>query len=305
MKIYAIIVIYNGMRNNWIQKCFDSIINSTISCNIIAIDNNSSDNSVNYIQVNYPNVHLIVNKENKGFGGANNQGLKYALDNKGEYFFLLNQDAWVDSDTIEELIKISNYHSNYGIISPIHLNGKGNALDYNFSNYIVPHLCEKLYSDFVLNKIENKIYESDFICAAAWLITRKALEKVGGFSPTFFHYAEDDNYIHRLKYKGLKIGVYPKVFIYHDRENRDNSTFFNKDENYKRGLLLKYSNPNISIDHINNLKRNKSLFLKSIIKFDFKEMRRLNNEKRILDYTYLQTKDNLIKSKENKNYIFL
>lgn len=44
--VFMIVVIYNGMRNNWIQKCFDSIINSTIPVKIIAIDNNSSDNSV-------------------------------------------------------------------------------------------------------------------------------------------------------------------------------------------------------------------------------------------------------------------
>ena len=305
MIIFSIIVIYNGMRNDWIQKCFDSIINSTIPVKIIAIDNNSSDNSVEFIKENYPEVYLIENKENKGFGGANNQGLKYALENGAEYFFLLNQDAWVDSNTIENLVKISKVDSDFGVVSPIHLNGKGNALDYNFSNYVVPNNCENLYSDLALNKVENKIYESGFICAAAWLLTKKSIEKVGGFSPTFFHYAEDDNYIHRLKYKGLKIGVYPKVFIYHDREGRDNSKFFNSKVSNERKLLLKFSNPNHLNDINRDLKILQNKILKNIFLFNFQEVKRLKKQKNLINKTYQSTIQNLEKSKQNKLYIFL
>jgi len=293
------------MRNNWIQKCFDSIINSSIPCQIVAIDNNSSDESVEYIKKTYPNVHLIINEENKGFGGANNQGLKYAKENGGEYFFLLNQDAWVDPNTIEELVKISLLYPDYGVISPIHLNGKGDALDYNFSNYIKPDKCKNLYSDFVLNKIDDKVYESDFICAAAWLVSKKCLEKVGGFNPTFFHYSEDDNYIHRLKYKGLKIGVYPKLFIYHDRENRDNSSFFNNEAIKERALLVKYSNPNVQ----NNFKKERHVFtnkiLKHIIFGNFKEAKRVFKERQKLIEIYNLTNENLDKSKSNSKYIFI
>lgn len=302
---YVIIVIYNGMRNNWIQKCFDSIINSTIPVKIIAIDNNSSDNSVVFIKENYPEVYLIENKENKGFGGANNQGLKYALENGAEYFFLLNQDAWVDSNTIENLVKISEVDSDFGVVSPIHLNGKGDALDYNFSNYIVPSSCKELYSDFVLNQTKPKIYESGFICAAAWLLTKKCVEKVGGFSPTFFHYAEDDNYIHRLKYKGLKIGVYPKVFIYHDREGRDNSIYFNPSISNERKLLLEFSNPNHSLNHKKELNIIRNKIIKNTLLFNFKEVDRLKKQKDLISKTFQQSIHNLTLSKEDKSYIFL
>lgn len=293
------------MRNNWIQKCFDSIINSSIPCQIVAIDNNSSDESVEYIKKTYPNVHLIINEENKGFGGANNQGLKYALEKGGEFFFLLNQDASVDPNTIEELINISKCNQEYGIISPIHLNGKGNALDYNFSNYITPQNCEKLYSDFVLNRIEDKIYKSDFICAAAWLVTKKCLEIVGGFNPTFFHYGEDDNYIHRLKFKGLKIGVYPKVFIYHDREDRDNTKYFNPKASKQRKLLLEYSNPNINRERKNSKVIYRNKILKNLILLNFKEVKKLREEFNLIEKIELITKDNLQLSKKNNKYQFL
>ena len=228
------------MQRNWIEKCFSSIRNSSVPVKIIAIDNKSSDNSVEYIQENFPETILLESEKNLGFGGANNIGLKKALDLGGEFFFLLNQDAWVEENTIELLVKNSHKNTKYGILSPLHLNGKGTALDEQFSKYIAPDFCKNLYSDFALNKIENKIYESGFICAAAWLLTKDCLKKVGGFSPTFFHYAEDENYVQRLLYKNLKIGVLPTAKIYHDREERKDWKLVNTE----RSVAKKFSSPN-------------------------------------------------------------
>ncbi len=304
-KIFAIIVIYNGMRNSWIKKCFDSIINSTIPVHIIAIDNNSYDSSVEFINENYPTICLIENKENKGFGGANNQGIEFALHKGAEYVFLLNQDAWVAPNTIEDLMRISTNNPDYGIVSPIHLNGNGSSLDYNFSNYITPNNCRSLYSDFVLNKIQNKIYESNFICAAAWLVTKSCLEKVGGFNPTFFHYAEDDNYVHRLKYKGLKIGVFPLTYIYHDREERDNSKYFNPDVLNERKMLLNYSDPNYSNDTKKTLTIIKNRILKYTLLLNFKEVKRLKKERNSIKKIKELTLHNLELSKKASRYIFL
>ncbi|MCG2794062.1 MAG: glycosyltransferase family 2 protein [Weeksellaceae bacterium] len=243
MKVFAIIVIYNGMQNSWIQKCFDSVINSTIAVQIIAIDNGSDDGSVAFIQENYPDIEFIISQENLGFGKANNVGLRKALDLGGDYFFLLNQDATVDPDTIEKLVQQSKLNPEYGVLSPLHLNGTGDALDYNFSLYITPSHCPHLYSDFVLNRVADRVYECDFVCAAAWLITKESLRIVGGFSPVFYHYGEDDNYVHRLKYHRLKIGVYPKVCIYHDRAQRVGGPLKDKVFNHTKSVLLASSDP--------------------------------------------------------------
>ncbi|MNK18134.1 N-acetylglucosaminyl-diphospho-decaprenol L-rhamnosyltransferase [compost metagenome] len=305
MKIFVIVIIYNGMRNDWIQKCFSSIIASNTSVEIIAVDNNSSDESVQFIKNNFPKTILVESNVNLGFGGANNLGLKYALKQGGEYFLLLNQDARVQKNTIENLVNISIQNTEYGVISPIHLNGDGSALDFNFSNYISPNKCKNLYSDFALRKVENKLYESNFICAAAWLVTKDCLEKVGGFNPSFFHYAEDDNYIHRLKFKGLKIGVYPDSFIYHDREQRDNSKHFNKEVIRERDLLLQFSNPNSSIDFRQKIKIINNKIIKNTLLLNPKEINRLKTEKKTLTKIYNSTFNNLKLSKEDKKYIFI
>ncbi|MFV0156672.1 glycosyltransferase family 2 protein [Empedobacter sp. ULE_I136] len=280
MNVFVIIVIYNGVRNSWIQKCFDSVFNSSVSCEIVAIDNNSSDNSVEYIKENYKNVHLIVNSENKGFGGANNQGIKLALELGGEYFFLLNQDAYVNVDTIEKLVKMSKLYPEFGVLSPMHLNGDGKKIDYLFSKCIVPNETPNLISDLYLNQIKD-IYPGR-ANAAAWLLTIKCLRKVGGFNPVFFHYGEDSNYIHRLWYHNMKLGIIPSVFIYHDRESRVESKFDNKAELSNRLLLLNLSNPNNLLNDKILLKRLKYKLIKTLF-LD------INNFKKVLnDYLYFK-----------------
>ncbi|WP_313027227.1 glycosyltransferase family 2 protein [Soonwooa sp.] len=305
MKIFTIVVIYNGLKNDWIKKCFDSVLSSSIKSEIIAIDNNSTDESVSYIESNFPNVHLIKNNVNMGFGGANNQGFKLGLDLKGDYFFLLNQDATVETQTLEVLIHTSNKNPDFFVLSPIHRNGLGNKLDLSFSKSIAPHLCPDFYSDYVLDQQKKDIYEADFICAAGWLLPLKSLQKVGGFSPSFFHYAEDDNYCHRVKYYNGKIGVVPNTFINHDREDRKPSTYDSKLEHEKRQYVLWTSNPlrKISIELLIKQYRNKKV--KYLILRDKIEYRKAKEVYNFLRVNEKLINDNYKKSISCKDYEFL
>lgn len=65
---------------------------------IIVVDNNSNDNSVEQIQFLFPEIPIVKNNKNIGFGRANNEGIKIA---KGEYIFLLNTDAYLLNNAIE------------------------------------------------------------------------------------------------------------------------------------------------------------------------------------------------------------
>lgn len=305
MHISTIIVTYNAIQRNWLFQCLNSLQKSSVKTSIIVVDNASTDETCKTIKENYPEVILIENKENRGFGQANNQGLEVALAQGSEFFFLLNQDAYVEPNTIEKLVNILEKNPDYGIVSPLHLNGKGNALDYNFSLYINPTQCKSLYSDFVLQKVQDQIYESGFICAAAWLLSKKCLETVGGFSPVFFHYAEDDNYIHRLKYKNLKIGVYPMVNIFHDREERPKNSFFDSEKIKIRHYLLEHSNPNLDLDISKEISSLKKKILKYRILLDRNMIKYLKHEiKKRKDIKNL-IETNLKLSKSKKKYIFL
>ncbi|MCW3789192.1 glycosyltransferase family 2 protein [Plebeiibacterium sediminum] len=236
-EIIAIIVTYNGSK--WIDKCFGSLINSTIPIKILAIDNASSDNTPNIIKDHFPQVEVIETMKNLGFGKANNIGLKRVLKERADYAFLLNQDAWIEPDTIEKLISISETDNEYGIISPIHLNGYGDMLDYAFESYLGRYSTKTFYSDLYFNKVKP-VYEAQYANAAAWLIPRATIKKIGLFNPIFPHYGEDTDYIARLKYHKLKIVISPITRIYHDRIQHSNNTPL---KNFKR----------IYIDDLNKL----------------------------------------------------
>ena len=217
MKVFVIIVTYNAVK--WIDQCFGCLRNSTIPLEIIAIDNNSTDNTLEILAADYPEVELYPSKINLGFGKANNIGIKKALERGADYIFLLNQDAWVGNSCIEGLIDLQKNNRGFGIVSPIHLNGSGTELDFRFSLTCNEITCPGLVSDLVLTKTKD-IYEISFCNAALWLISRECILKVGMFDPIFPHYGEDTDYVNRIKFHGFKIGISPEYHAFHDRETR-------------------------------------------------------------------------------------
>lgn len=215
--IFVIIVTYKG--RSWYDKCFQSLRESMIPVQIVVVDNTPGNENADYIRAHFPEVYLIKTKENLGFGRANNLGMRYALDHGCDYVFLLNQDAWIEPDTINKLINIAEQHPEYGILSPIHLNAERTAI--NMQIGLGAHnRNEKLLSDFYLNRVGD-VYETNYVNAAAWLLPRKTLEIVGGFDPIFKHYEEDDNYLNRVIFHNLKVGVCPNARIVHDHKDSE------------------------------------------------------------------------------------
>ena len=101
MKILTIIVSYNFEK--WIERCLGSLKASSHPTDIIVIDNCSNDRTVEIIKTQYTYVRLIENHANLGFGKANNIGMQLALREGYDAVFLLNQDAWIGSDTLATL----------------------------------------------------------------------------------------------------------------------------------------------------------------------------------------------------------
>ena len=214
-KIFVIVVTYKGKQ--WYDRCFGSLRSSNVQLTIVVVDNNSADGSVEYIKVAYPEIVLLESDKNLGFGQANNKGLRYALDNGCDYVFLLNQDAWIESDTLGKLVRQSSEHEDFGILSPIHLSADKNHFENGFSYFMSDYrnINRSMVEDMFFGRL-GSLYQARYINAAAWLLPRKTLETVGGFDPLFFHYGEDDNYMDRVLFHGFKIGVCPQSKIVHD-----------------------------------------------------------------------------------------
>lgn len=213
MKVAIIIVTWKGMK--WIDQCLNSIRISNYPATVFLIDNNSPDETPDFIEKNYPEIRITRSDRNLGFGKANNIAIRQALSEGFDYFFLLNQDAYIYPDSIENLLKVAD-SGDYGIISPIHMNGDGTKVDPYFR--LVMGNCPD-YLDETINFSNKTIFESDFIPAAAWFLPRKTIEEIGGFDSLFYHYGEDDNYCQRCMFHNRKIVFTTTARIMHDRES--------------------------------------------------------------------------------------
>lgn len=235
--VYTVIATYNGMR--WIDRCLKSLFESSQHSHIVVIDNGSDDNTVAFIKVNFPSVQLITTEKNLGFGQANNIGLKLAKEYKADYAFLLNQDAWVEKDTIAELMQAHIENPLLGIISPIHLTGAGDAFDRIFYDYLSQSDVKNLVTASLLHKQPfDGVINTSFVNAAAWLISSECLIKTGGFDPVFFHYGEDNNYAHRVLFKGFTIGILCNTHVFHDKEYQANDKPKNLQSLFKHDWII-------------------------------------------------------------------
>lgn len=215
-RVLAVVVTYNAMR--WADRCLGSLLRSSLKPAVLVVDNGSSDGTREHVRSAFPEVRLECRPENPGFGAANNIGLRMALEEGFDFVYLMNQDAWVEEDTLELLA--AAHRPEFGVLSPVQNTAEG-APDANFQRWCGSSLRRagaqpgKTSPDAVPG-----IVEVPFVMAAHWLVSRGALRKVGGFSPAFRQYGEDDNYIDRLHWHGFSCGVVPAASAVHDRSGR-------------------------------------------------------------------------------------
>lgn len=307
MKTAVIIVTYNGSK--WIEKCLNSLKESICPVNTIIIDNKSQDETCKIVLEKFPEVKLIESKENLGFGKANNLGIKMALDLECDYFFLLNQDAFVESNTISNLVSASKNNPDYGIISPIHCVWEKDQLDEAFANYVSVKNNPLFLSHFVLNKDKKEIYSIPFVAASGWLLTKKCIETVGGFDPIFFYLGEDVNYCQRVLYHDLKIGVVPNAIFYHDTKRRGEKKSIKRDENHHFDFKnkMKFANPlnkNIEIEESKVKRHLQKQIFKQIVTLKFLRAKQsLSKLKKIKSIIELAAKSRKINVVMGSHYI--
>ena len=221
-KIFVIIVTYNGAR--WIDKNIPSLLRSAYPLHIIVVDNKSTDNTLELLY-RYQGIDVVASQTNLGFGKANNIGMQRALDLGGDYLFLLNQDAWIFDVTIGSLVSKMRQYPELGLLSPLHFSADVADLDQSFATY---------YSRKT-QQLDKSVAVVPFVNAAAWMISRKCIEKVGFFEPLFGHYGEDRNYCDRVNYHNFLIGIDADAMIVHDRVVTRN---FNKDITQSKFKIL-------------------------------------------------------------------
>lgn len=268
-KIYVIVVTYKGIQ--WYDKCFSSLRESTLPVQTIVVDNTPGEDDANYLRKHFPEIIVIKPEKNLGFGKGNNLGLKYAREHNADYVFLLNQDTWMlDNSMFEKLVKISFSHPEYGILSPMHVRADGKTIDMQLE-YANNRCSTAMLSDLYKGEMKD-IYDTNYVNAAGWLLPRKTIETVGGFDPIFQHYAEDDDYLNRVVYHGMKVGVCPKLRMVH--EHYESEMPFSNNRwlyHHQQQILVKLMNPSINNPISREFRYYLRKALKSIVSGNFRE----------------------------------
>ena len=214
MTTFVVIVTYNG--SPWIRQALDSLRLSQAACITVVVDNSSTDETSEIIKHEYPEVQLLIQSKNTGFGIGNNVGISHAIRSNAEFIFLLNQDAYVTAAAIGQLTHFLQEHPDYAVVSPLHCSPDLTSVDPQTQRRYLQGYAPQYLSDACLSSIK-KHYDIQGINAAAWMVRASAFEAVGGFDPLFFMYGEDDDLITRFNHHGQKFALLPSSRIVHLR----------------------------------------------------------------------------------------
>ena len=276
-RVLVIVVAYNGMH--YLERCLSSVTaapgtnkaDSALGVDVFVVDNDSTDGSADFVQAHFPQVKLVRSAENLGFTGGNNLGFRYALEKGYDFVYLLNQDAWLEEGALETLVAASLAHPEYAVLSPLQMTDGYKTFDAQFAKlYPVPaEGTDPQTASASLRPLPTRNASDDAavgpsllhgrgwpwvwksapsagepvtvkrIMAAHWMVPVKALQAIGPFSELFPYYGQDDDWCHRAKYHGYKIGVVPQARAVHDRASRQESLERIIDRNYRVGSLVR------------------------------------------------------------------
>jgi GT2 family glycosyltransferase len=211
--VSIIITNFNGMQ--FLDSCIRSILKQTHkNLEIILVDNNSSDESVKFVNKVFPNVMVIKNSKNYGFAGGDNRGYKKS---KGEFVVILNNDTELQKNVIEELLLAFKKNPRLGAVQPmIRLMNDKKNLDAcgSFWTNTGFNYHYGIYKNAAL-PIYQKPYPVYSLKGVCMMIPRSLIDKLGLFDDDFWCYFEETDFCHRVWLSGYECWYYPTSFLYH------------------------------------------------------------------------------------------
>lgn len=203
--VSVIIINWNGKR--WIKKCLDSLFSQTYKqIEVVLVDNNSNDNSVEFVKKNYPDAKIIKNQDNLGYARGKNTGIDNA---KGEYILSLDNDTWLDADFIEKMV-VFYKNNKFDIIGPLENGYENDGLPVN--NYLL-RIDPFGHCAYLENNISGK---ENFYLAGNCLFFKKSLYKeTGGLDSNFFMYFEEVDWFWRLNLLKKSFGIVDNLYVHH------------------------------------------------------------------------------------------
>jgi GT2 family glycosyltransferase len=214
--VYIILINYNGYKDT--IACVDSLKKIMYDTyKIIIVDNASSNDSLKILKETINDCIIIESKENLGFAGGNNLGIKYALHHNCDYIMLLNNDTLVKTDFLDNMLNSFSKDKKVGLVGcKIMYYPEKNIIWYG-GGYI--DWFKFIGAHYGMRQIDNGQYDTEkeinFMTGCCMLIKREVFEKVGLLSEDYFMYFEDVDFCVKVKNSAYKILYNPKAVIYH------------------------------------------------------------------------------------------
>lgn len=192
---------------------------------VIVVDSASTDGTPDRVRERFPQVRLIELDRNAGYGGALNAGLGVAT---GDYFLVMNADAWPVDDAVARLIAFADERPRVGILGPKLLNPDGSlqpslrgfptiwrlATEYLFLRWFAPR--SRLLNSFYGAGFDHETSrEAEFLTGAVLLLRRAAIEEVGEFDTAFFMFSEEVDLCYRMRAAGWRVEFTPDARFVH------------------------------------------------------------------------------------------
>lgn len=216
-ELSIIIISYNTKEIT--KRCLETVVASlktdpTVKAEIIVLDNNSSDGSVEMLK-KFRGIECIFSKENLGFGKGNNEAVKQA---KGEYLLFLNSDTEALDDAIPQLL--AQFKQSKFDFAGARLLNKNKTIQYSAGRFYtlpIAFLALFLFADRWHGSRYSpaSTQKVDWVSGACFITRKETYEQLNGFDPAIFMYWEEVDLFYRADMQNLSVGFFPQPMFIH------------------------------------------------------------------------------------------
>jgi len=216
--VSVVVVTYNALP--WVEQALESVRGNET----IVVDHGSTDGTLELVRERFPEAR-VVEEENKGFGAGSNAGMRIA---SGDWFLLLNSDAWATEGALERLVAFGEVHLEAAVVGPKLRYPDGRlqrsvrgfptlwrlATEYLFLRKLAPRsrAVNAFYGDGFAH---DELYEAEFLMGSVLLVRREAADTVGLFDEDFFMFSEETDWLYRFRQAGWKVLFTPEAEFVH------------------------------------------------------------------------------------------
>jgi GT2 family glycosyltransferase len=209
-----------------LRECVARALASDAALEIVVVDNASSDGSGEMVAAEFPEVRLLANNDNVGFGRANNQAMLVA---RGSWFLLLNSDTELIDSSIADLLATVKQQPRVGVAHAQMLLPPDDRVQHSTGRFhslrlaaledlgLYKFLSRERRADLLLNGYwaHDEERDVDWVAGAFMLMPREVFDETGGFDERLFMYGEDVEWCQRIRAKGWRIRYFPQARLRH------------------------------------------------------------------------------------------